>query len=139
MADSGGYWGGNPKYDPETTPQKCEEAFIGADGLPKSDAGVAVALSISKQTLWEWRAKYPEFKAAYMRGKTRAEDAYTAIYNQRNMNGEKFQTGWAQFMHERQFGKMADVERDASESSAEQLESYENRVKRIEKEHEKPE
>ena len=138
MSDNHEHWCGNPKYN-ETMPDRCEQSFVDADGFPQCDAGVATALGISKQTLWEWRNKFPEFKAAYLRGKTRAESAYSRIYTVKNMSGEKFQTGWAQFMHERQFGKMADVERDAGETNEEQLESYEARVNAIKQEHQKPE
>ena len=42
--------------------------------------------------------------------------------------GENFQSNWVNFMFIRQFGQMADVERDAGESNDERIKDYNAKI-----------
>ena len=67
------HWGnGTPKYDSKLCPQIAYELLSKEAFQPLTR--VAVALQCSRQTIYDWRKKYPEFEEAVQKGLAVGED-----------------------------------------------------------------
>lgn len=74
MANPKGCYRGHGKYKPELC-DLIPDLYKGG----KSDAEVAVALDVSKDTYYKWIKQYPEFGDAVKKGKTISENWWQDI------------------------------------------------------------
>lgn len=83
-------------YDPSYCEQVVE---LGKQG--KSQVQIAVALDVSRKTLWDWSEAHPEFSAALTRAKECEQDWWENA-GQVGLTGDKFNSAvWSKSMSAR--------------------------------------